>query len=550
MNLYIREKEIENIILEHLLKIKELEETTCRLIKNEIEQLMMRVLLMVNQSLKNDHLSKVREKTYFVMQSCKKDYDVCVHILDAAIEEADKEEELDIYKNLRLTMVLLGKEVPEIEDENPIAYERLILISSHILKIKKYLLKRLESEGVHCSLGQSITKTELLKFIGDKVVGFFDQTFDIFEELMNNACEELDIGHEAILYENLFEKHFEQMNNLMVIRDEHILEVFEVIHKIYTRLEQEKQRKEEAYHRASHEIIDRDSVINLVEEHLLIHCDELEGILDFAQNIHLHSIKVLRDMLLEDLHRAQGQTLNVCEKSSLAIHLVSSQVIVIFESLLEMLVRQPYDAYTLEGQKIMEGIMNTLHLKYASLKEKDTNYHMEKQTAQLSYEMQFVRFNEKLKEQIEACFLDELMGEKILMKQNQLAVEALMAKILKDNHQQDIQYLQKELLFELQTYDEILRYALPKLSELEEDKCQNFIKQLHQLYDKCLVILEKQKIIIIDPEPHTLFDGKRHEVLLVQEEEGFTKGEIIRSHAVGYQFDEEVIIRATVICAK
>jgi molecular chaperone GrpE (heat shock protein) len=550
MNLYIREKEIENIILEHLLKVKELEEITCRMIRNEIEQLLMRILLMVNQSLKNDHPSRAIEKTYYVMQGCKNDYLEGIKVLDRVIDESQADEFLDICTGLRLTMSLLSDEVPEIEEENPIAYERLIIISSHILKMKNYMIKKLETQGVHCSLGQSVTKTELLKFIGDSVVEFFAQSYDIFEELLNNASDELGSGQEAIKYEGLFNRHYDQIKSLMAIRDEHIIEVFEVINKIWSRLEHEKHRKDKEALKDEGEVIDRERVLNLVEEHLLIHTDELEGVLDFAQSIHFNSIKVLRDMLMEDLIRAQGQTLNASEKESLPVHLVSSQVIMFFESLLEELVRQPYEAFTVEGQKIMEGIMNTLHLKYDSLKEKDSNYHMDKQTAQLDYEKQFIRFKEKLREEIETYFLDALMGEQVLMKKNQATLEGLMKKILKDNHQQDVRYLQKELLFELQTYDEILRYALPKLSELEEDKCQDFIKQLNQLYHKCLVSLEKQKIKVIDPQPHTPFDGKIHEVLLAQEEEGFSKGEVIRSHSVGYQFGDEVIIRATVIGAK
>lgn len=72
MNLFIKEKkEIEKIVLEHLLRIRKIEEETCVLIRSQINQLTTRLLLIINQNLKNKDYSKKYECLYYLVEDSR-----------------------------------------------------------------------------------------------------------------------------------------------------------------------------------------------------------------------------------------------------------------------------------------------------------------------------------------------------------------------------------------------------------------------------------------------------------------------------------------------
>ncbi|MCL2753821.1 MAG: nucleotide exchange factor GrpE, partial [Defluviitaleaceae bacterium] len=54
----------------------------------------------------------------------------------------------------------------------------------------------------------------------------------------------------------------------------------------------------------------------------------------------------------------------------------------------------------------------------------------------------------------------------------------------------------------------------------------------------------------ISPKTHEQFNAKEHEVLMAEQKEGFTKGEIIKTINSGYRYNDTIIVRANVIAAR
>jgi molecular chaperone GrpE (heat shock protein) len=64
------------------------------------------------------------------------------------------------------------------------------------------------------------------------------------------------------------------------------------------------------------------------------------------------------------------------------------------------------------------------------------------------------------------------------------------------------------------------------------------------------MLLKKNNIVPIKPQPHEQFNGREHEVLVAERMEGFGKGEIIKLLNSGYRYKDAIIMRANVIAAK
>jgi len=62
--------------------------------------------------------------------------------------------------------------------------------------------------------------------------------------------------------------------------------------------------------------------------------------------------------------------------------------------------------------------------------------------------------------------------------------------------------------------------------------------------------LRKNNITPIRPNPQEIFNGKEHEVLVAEKQEGFNKGEIIKLVGSGYRYKDVVLMRANVIAAR
>ncbi|MDR1664140.1 MAG: nucleotide exchange factor GrpE [Clostridiales bacterium] len=113
-----------------------------------------------------------------------------------------------------------------------------------------------------------------------------------------------------------------------------------------------------------------------------------------------------------------------------------------------------------------------------------------------------------------------------------------------------LNYKKDTLLYEINTYEEILNYSVSRLRESAYEPVARAVKLLDETQASLEMLLKKNNIRPIRPEPREMFNGKEHEVLIAEKQDGYNKGEIIKVLASGYKYKDTVVLRANVIAAK
>jgi len=111
-------------------------------------------------------------------------------------------------------------------------------------------------------------------------------------------------------------------------------------------------------------------------------------------------------------------------------------------------------------------------------------------------------------------------------------------------------FRKETLLYEISTYEEILYYSVSRLRESVLPPIASAVKILDETFQAFENLLSNKDIEIIHPNPHELFNGREHEILTAEEQEGFIKGEIIKTMTSGYKADDQIILRANVVAAR
>jgi len=114
----------------------------------------------------------------------------------------------------------------------------------------------------------------------------------------------------------------------------------------------------------------------------------------------------------------------------------------------------------------------------------------------------------------------------------------------------DSRFKKESVFFEIITFEEIINYSISKLVESENRAVVDYASFIQRCDDNIKEYMQSVGIEIISPKAHDMFNGKIHEVLMAKEEEGFSKGEIIKVVNNGYKEGSIIYARANVICAK
>lgn len=105
------------------------------------------------------------------------------------------------------------------------------------------------------------------------------------------------------------------------------------------------------------------------------------------------------------------------------------------------------------------------------------------------------------------------------------------------------------ILFEISTFNEMLNYSISHLKISTEIDVLMYVQIVEEANSMINTTLVSHNIRAIVPVAHQEFSAKEHEVIMVEENASFKKGEIIRVSNNGYKQDDKVIIRASVIVA-
>jgi molecular chaperone GrpE (heat shock protein) len=113
-----------------------------------------------------------------------------------------------------------------------------------------------------------------------------------------------------------------------------------------------------------------------------------------------------------------------------------------------------------------------------------------------------------------------------------------------------LRFRKEVLLYEIATYEEILTHSVSRLFASENPMVQAAAAQLEETYNTLEILLKKNNVTTIRPMPHDPFNGREHDVLVAEKQEGFQKGEIIKRLGSGYRYKDMVLVRANVVAAK
>ena len=111
-------------------------------------------------------------------------------------------------------------------------------------------------------------------------------------------------------------------------------------------------------------------------------------------------------------------------------------------------------------------------------------------------------------------------------------------------------FKKETLLYEVSTFEEILFYSVTRLRASEAPHIQAAVSILDETFKEIEALISESGITVINPAPHEAFNGREHEVLTAEEQEGFKKGEIIKTMTSGYKQGTQVILRANVVAAR
>jgi len=146
-------------------------------------------------------------------------------------------------------------------------------------------------------------------------------------------------------------------------------------------------------------------------------------------------------------------------------------------------------------------------------------------------------------------FLNERRNHGIFQEQEEKYTK-VMAQGVEKAGKTIFRYRKETLLYEICTFEEILFYSVTRLRESTLPQIEEGVKILDETFATLESLLANKEITVIRPAPHEAFNGREHEVLTAEEQEGFAKGEIIKTMTSGYKQGDKVILRANVVAAR
>lgn len=217
--------------------------------------------------------------------------------------------------------------------------------------------------------------------------------------------------------------------------------------------------------------------------------------------------------------------------------------------------------------QIINGIVETLEIKIDSLK--DSIYAFNSEGAKVLHE--FAKEKSSVNEEVKQAAAKDVLTlwletpPRDITRVHEFFKNCQKSEIFiphREQHEKQVvryrekiekmtlRFCKEIVLYEVGTYEEILTHSVSRLRESLTEAVQAAALLLDDTYTALEVLLKKNNIIPIRPEPHEAFNGKEHEVLVAEKQIGFAKGEIIKRVGSGYRQKDVVLMRANVIAAK
>lgn len=564
MNQIIDNKDIEKVVLEYILKVRQLEEETGLVLKERTEHLITRVLLRMNQNLKNLNQGKKYDPLYHLAEDMKQGYTHCIRLLDKGVELISDPLVEEILAGVRKMAVTSLAHMPS-KSDNPITYERMVLINAGILRVKQFYQSAMESHDWSCSLGDQVSSAHILVYLEEQVIVFFDETMKDVLGLLDETLVLLADFSEGKKYQRFVEEQVRHLSTLALKQQEvimahlvtdeekhYVTELLAALRQVHDLSEIGLANLSEVTEKAINDdaVMGIDQIDLLMKAHVFGQVANVEQLLGKGQCTMDQSINDLKGILSKEVARITLEVHQWMTDEAAGFQRLSGQMVnLFFETVIE-LETSPETYETDQGKAIVKGIKETLALKLESFREKDTNYQLGKKDVAIVLEQHLLEQNERFLQGAESLLLAVVAGDEDVYPKMERQFNDQVDEVKKRHFNYNVDYLRHELLFELKSYEELIEHSLRKLIELEPNQAKDITEILLATLEQSRVILSSHKIELIMPRPHDRFVGKYHEVMLAEEEEGFYKGEIIKTINIGYQLKKHVIIRASVLAAR
>lgn len=558
----IGDRELEKITLEHLLKIKRVEDEACHMLKERIENLVSRVLLRINERLKSADLGKAYDRYYYVYLDLLKSYEGLLESLNNSLITMPEGKEQAGCQKLITFVENAMSDVPTHSD-NPVVYERMVLLNSGILRIKQHIENLIDTEHFRCELGNIVHRDKLLSFMQTYVMALFQGAIPDVQSITDDIIhmmagleegkkyEQLCYGQQ-IEFESMASEWIELVEAALIKADgnENIV-IAKGLEKIFNIFEDLKiDLDTEVALPKAETVIDIAAIEALIEAHIFGNQSVLEPIFKKVDQVNEESCSQVRSILEDSLSCIYLDLYQQLKNEGSGYQKLSREIVALFKQVLTNLSAHTIVFRTEQGQAIAKGIEETVALKVDNLIEKDQAYQRQKEEVILEIEKGFGFLIKGCLDEAENILEGKLLGTDQPLLKAQLRFSNGLDKLKIRDFDIDKNYLANELLLELRTFDELVNQSMKKLIELESDLAEPVMTILIDGMNQSRNLLMAHHIHLIIPVPHESFDGKIHEVLMAEVTDGFAKGEIIDKANVGYRLKDQVILRASVIAAR
>jgi molecular chaperone GrpE (heat shock protein) len=560
---FIKEKEIEKIVLEHVINSKKVEDSAKDLLKHAFKQIVSRILLQVKLHIENSNQYKSIESVYLETIELKNRYESYLQ-LDYN-EDVPTENEKDVIRGVFHSIHSALDAFPN-HSENPLEYERMLIVSTGLLRLREEM-NRIQDDIVYSFELPSSLHIDFGDILTNHIVATYNDRYDdlvflvegIVSEL-NDPAQRVELNsylnflHEqesilkSFIHINLETgQEWHQQNESNELTAKYIYPIQQLYQDIHTTISDIKQVINKKAEQQPLVIKDIDNIIeaNIIRDKRL---KELIAIVEDDKKTTIDSILL---HINDELTKASAIEFKKMKKSSLKFELLSYIILELFEESIKCIDRVELDEIQNDThRKIIQGVTDSLHLKYDSLKDKDNKYHMAKKEDYLVYSEGFIDFKNIFEQNCEMFLEEAINGSNLGFNKAQSKFVRYVEKEFESNLSKDLDYYKKEILFEINTLEDLIHQSVDKLNSSEEPACLKFAECVEKLYINTLNQLRRNDIIQIRPKEHESFNGKMHEIIIAEEAEGFEKGEIIRTSNSGFIYDARILVRASVIAAK
>ncbi|MCL2398388.1 MAG: nucleotide exchange factor GrpE [Defluviitaleaceae bacterium] len=543
-------------------------------------------------------LSKFGSHDEEVYNHCKRlvlSYKETVDLHDRFHDEIVSHEVREIIDGIVTVLVSRLREFEEMNidtiiksDTNPVTVEKNAIIAqatNNLVKcINNQRLTFSEEMSAFCVrwMRQNLAKEFLLEAISKEILPVIYKSYCSGLELCKSQLNDINHRKKIQLYLTLMEDELEILSTIIKIQVKALEQAVEyasnplekiAVHKILSLLREAYQH----FGRASTEIA---AVFRRLEEDKLdkalnipVSYDSFEKfLLDRFRKIRFSNsnrikekVGIFKSQIENEIDSFLGRYKLDFYKSIYRFRRMASVEIMLADEMINIFVNLhnawpvlEQDAEKELQQEILQGVAETIEIKVDGLKESTLQFKEEcaKAIADFSAKNN-PPTDEKLQTaHVEAWRLWTENSEDFFQSYPEAPVFAEFSQYYEKSTSRCQENLEKKLmkfkrevlLYEISTYEEIIAYSV---SRLREDEATQYAAELADTtLAKLEVLLKKNNIELIRPNPHDTFNPKEHEILMAETLPEFKKGEIVKLMNSGYRQRDTVLLRANVIVAR